>query len=86
MRFQGAVVREQGVTFVVIAVKSQVVDDHLQASSTINSLQPLFSGLPIILMAQDSFGRPIYYGRRDIARFLAGLPLSAIPWREYTVN
>ena len=26
------------------------------------------------------------YGRRDIARFLSGVPLSAIPWREYTIN
>jgi len=37
-------------------------------------------------MAQDYRGVPAYYGRKDISRFLANIPLHAIPWREYTYS
>lgn len=37
-------------------------------------------------MAQDSRGVPTYLGRRDIVKFLAKVPVQAIPWREYTLN
>jgi hypothetical protein len=40
----------------------------------------------VVLMAQDSCGTPTFYGRPDIARFLANVPVGAIPWSEYTVN
>jgi hypothetical protein len=39
--------------------------------------------MPIILMAQDPFGVPTYYGRKDIVAFLANLDVSQIPWQEY---
>jgi hypothetical protein len=39
-----------------------------------------------VLMAQDTSGRPTYYGRQDISRFLASVPMRAIPWREYALN
>ena len=85
MTFQGAVIREQGVAFAVVIVKKHIIDSSVEASQTIAAFQPLFPGLPVVLMAQDFRGTPIYYGRRDISRFLAGVPLSVIPWKEYTV-
>ncbi len=54
-------------------------------TQAIGAFQPTF-GVPVVLMAQDTSGRPTFYGRRDIARFLSNVPISAIPWREYTVN
>ncbi len=86
MTFQGAVIREQGQVFAVVIVKKHVVDNSSTAAETIRSFQPAFPGMPVVLMAQDSGGTPTYYGRRDIARFLASVPLRAIPWREYTLN
>lgn len=85
MRVQGAVIREQGQTFAVVVVKSHVVQNQSEASNAINAFSPAF-GVPIVLMAQDSRGRPTYYGRKDIARFLSNIPLSSIPWREYQIN
>lgn len=85
MRIQGAVIREQGQTFAVVIVKPHVVQNPTAAASAIQSFAPVF-GLPVVLMAQDSWGRPTYYGRQDIARFLSRVPLSAIPWREYIVS
>ena len=85
MRVQGAVVREQGQTFATVIVKPNVVQDRAAATDAIRSFTPVF-GVPIVLMAQDSKGRPTYYGRDDIARFLASVPLRAISWREYTIS
>ncbi len=85
MHIQGAVIREQGQTFAVVVVKPQVIQSSASAADAIRSFAPVF-GVPIVLMAQDSRGRPTFYGRPDIARFMASVPLHVVPWREYTVN
>ncbi len=86
MQLQGAVIREQGVTFAVVVVQRHVVEDRLRASQAVGQFGTVFPGMPVVLMAQDSRGAPTYYGRQDIARFMASVPLRAIPWRTYTVN
>ncbi len=86
MQFQGAVVKEQGVTFAIVVVKKYIVDSQSESQKAVTSFMPLFPGLPVVLMAQDSRGTPYYRGRQDIINFLARLHVSQIPWREYTVN
>jgi hypothetical protein len=86
MTIEGAVIREQGVEFAIVVVKQHVLDNRLEANDAIAAFRPVFGGLPIVLMAQDMRGRPTYYGRPDIARFLANVPVSRIPWHRYTVN
>ena len=86
MKFQGALIKEQGLTFAVIVVKKSVVDNRLNAQAAIQSFQSVFPGRPIVLMAQDSRGVPTYFGRPDISKFLARVPMSAIPWQEYTMS
>jgi hypothetical protein len=86
MTFQGAVIKEQRVTFAVVIVKKHVIDNRAEASRAIISFSSIFLGMPVVLMAQDSRGTPTYYGRQDIAKFMAGVPLHAVPWKEYTVN
>lgn len=86
MRFQGAVIKEQGQTFAVVVVKKSVLDNSLNSNAAIQSFQRFFPGIPIMLMAQDHRGIPSYRGRPDIAKFLSRIPLETIPWREYTVN
>lgn len=86
MKFQGAVIKEQGVTFAVVIVKKNVIDNRSAATGAVQSFQQLFPGIPVVLMAQDHRGRPTYYGRKDVSLFLSKVPLQAIPWREYTVS
>ncbi|OWQ98336.1 hypothetical protein [Sphingopyxis witflariensis] len=85
MRIQGAVIREQGQSFAIVIVKPHIVQSTSAAAAAIRSFIPVF-GVPVVLMAQDGRGRPTYYGRPDIARFLTSVPLRNIPWREYAVN
>lgn len=87
MQFQGAVIKEQGVTFAVVIVKPHVLNNHVEANQLIGSYQQsVFGSIPVILMAQDSRGIPTYYGRRDIADFMSRVSLHAIPWKEYTIG
>lgn len=86
MKIQGAVIKEQGVTFAIVIVKMHVLNSQFQREETTRSLSFLFPGMPIILMAQDSRGIPKYFGRRDIVKFLANLHISQITWKEYTFS
>ena len=85
MQIEGAIIKEQGVTFSVVIVKPYVLNSPSEQESIRQSLQNVFPS-PIILMAQDSRGVPTYQGRRDIVNFLAKLHISQIPWKKYTVN
>ncbi len=85
-QFEGAVIREQGVTFAVVIIRSSVIQNTVEAGQAIQSFQPAFPGMPVVLMAQDGRGRPTYYGRRDLSQFMANVPLRAVPWKRYTIN
>ena len=85
MKFQGAFLREQGVDFGVVVVKKRVIDNNHEAQKLSQQLQPLFNGCPVVLMAQNHKGTPTYFGRKDIARFMANVPIHTIPWKEYTI-
>jgi hypothetical protein len=84
MKFQGAVVKEQGITFAIVIVKPHVLDSA-DREEVRGSFASTFPGVPIILMAQNSRGTPTYHGKPDIVKFLASIDFRRIPWKEYTV-
>jgi hypothetical protein len=86
MTFEGAVVREQGVTFGIVIVKEYVLRDSNTANNLIAAYQPVLGVAPVVLMAQDSRGTPTYYGRKDIVDFLANIDFRRIPWQQYTYS
>lgn len=86
MQIEGAVIRDQGVSFAVVVVKPHVTSDTVRANAAVRDFGRFFPGLPVVLMSQASNGRPTWFGRRDIADRLAGVPLSAVPWKRYTFN
>jgi hypothetical protein len=86
MKIQGAVIKEQGVTFAILIVKSHVLTSHSDREKMQVSGQTFFPGVPIVLMAQDGRGIPKYWGRKDIVNFLASVHPSQIPWKKYTFN
>ena len=83
MKFKGAVICEQGRTFAVVAAKKDVIDDKAAADRMIAEFAPVFEGLPVILVYQDSMGRAAYYGEPDLSEILTRVTVRAIPMREY---
>lgn len=85
MKFQGALIKEQGVTFGIIVVKLSA----LQSPTTREQIQSfghrIFGAVPIVLAAEVSRGTVKYWGRKDIVAFLSKVPASLIPWKQYTV-
>jgi hypothetical protein len=77
-----AVVKEQGVRFVVVLVKQQAIQPA-NRDATQRSFSLLFPGDLIVLCAQNSSGVPTYYGRTDIVKFLANIDLRRLPWKKY---
>ena len=86
MQVHGAVIREQGQTFAVVKVKEYVVQNSSEANDAIDSFRGLFPGMPIVLAGQSSGGRFTYFGRQDMAQFLASISPSRIPWKVYTFS
>lgn len=86
MQIDGAVIKEQGVTFAIVVVKSHVLNNSVERERVRASCSDIFPGIPIILMAQDSRGIPTYQGRKDIVNFLANIHPSRIPWKRYTIT
>ncbi len=86
MTFEGALIREQNITFAVVIVKQHIIQSDSTARDAIAAFAPAFPGVPVVLMAQDSRGVPTYYGRRDIAQFMAKVPMHAVPWKRFTLS
>lgn len=86
MKLQGAIVKEQGVTFAIVIVKPSAMQTSHDSEKTREALRELFPDLPIVLASQDSRGSFVYQGRNDLVKFLASIVPSRIPWKEYTVS
>jgi hypothetical protein len=85
MNIDGAVIKEQGVTFGIVVVKSHVLNSGSERDAMVSLGRQSFGFIPIVLMTQDSRGVPTYWGRPDIVRFLANIHFSQIPWKRYTL-
>lgn len=85
MTFQGALIKEPGVTFAVVIVQRYVLVSLVKRNRVIDEFASVFGYVPVVLMANDSRGTPTYYGREDIVESLARMPLRVIPWKEYSL-
>lgn len=83
MKIQGAAISLAGVSFAVVAVSTDLMGNTGEADMAIESLQPTFGGVPVVLMAQQPDGSPRYYGDADLVKMLAGVPVEEMPWKEY---
>ena len=63
MKFNGAVILEQGINFAIVLVKKSVLSSNIETNKSRDFFQPYFSGSILVLAAQDSSGRFEYKGR-----------------------
>lgn len=87
MTIDAALVREQGVEFAVVTVRRGVLDQGSSERAAVAAeFSQAFGRVPVVLMAQDHKGVPIYWGRRDLVRFLSDVPFELLPWATYSIN
>lgn len=89
MNIDGAIIKEQGVTFAIVIVQQSAMANQSESGKTREAFQTKirdFSGIPLILASQDSHGAFSYQGRHDIVGFLASIDHSRIPWKRYSVS
>jgi len=85
MIINGAVIKEQGVTFAIISVKQHVTRYTVTTVNARQNFSYFFPNMPIILMSQNENGTPRYVGRKDIVDFLKTIRVDQIPWKEYKI-
>ena len=86
MKVQAAAISLQGADFAVVVVSEDLLKSPGEADMAIERFQPAFGGVPVLLMAQNDDGSPIYYGDQDLVRAMADIPIERMPWREYSVG
>lgn len=75
MQFQGALIREQGVTFGILLVQEHVMDSRTQQDEALTWATSFF-GAPAVLMSDRRYRT---CGRRDIVAFLSNCRSVANP-------
>ena len=83
MKIQAAVIKEQGIKFVVVAVNKSTLTIPSIKAQILNYCSSLFPNMPVILATQSSKGVPTYFGREDIVNFLVDKEFLKLPWKGY---
>lgn len=84
MKFNGALIKEQGVTFAIVLIKKSTFSNRSQSAQAMQFFTRYFN-VPIVLATKDSTGIIRYQGRRDLVNFLSKLHPSQIPWKTYYI-
>ena len=85
MQVDAALIRERGVEFAVVIVKSTALRGSSR-EAVARQLSRFWGDVPVVLMAQDGQGVPTYFGRSDLVKFIRNVPLASMPWRRWTVH
>ena len=85
MDVQAAAISLQNNNFVIVLVSMDMASNSGEADMAIDSLQPKFGGVPVILMAQRDDGSPVYYGDQGLVSALRDVPVDDMPWKSYSI-
>jgi len=86
MKVQAAAISLQDVNFAVVIVSQDLLKSPGEADMAIERFEPAFGGVPVLLMAQNEKGSPVYYGDQVLVGSMADIPIERMPWKEYSVG
>ena len=86
MNVQAAAISVGDVQFAVVVVSEDLVNSPGEADLAIGRFEPVFGGVPVILVAQNDKGSPVYYGDQGLVQSMADIPLEDMPWKQYSVG
>ena len=80
-------VEEQHLEFAIVSVQPYVMNGPLSHKNELVAAFTRELGAPAVLMSQDVRGELEFFGRLDLAQWLADniLDPSQLPWREFTL-
>ncbi|MBG4984746.1 hypothetical protein [Pseudomonas aeruginosa] len=81
--FQGAYFVVQGIPFASVLVRPSAISSQKAKEDAVAFFQPYFPSVPLVLAAQGSDGRVTFWGKDDLAKFLANNS-HAIQWCNYS--
>ncbi len=84
IKFRGALIKEQNLTFAVVEVSPSILDAGEPAvRKERERYEPVFRDIPIVLAARGADKRVRFLGRSDLVRYLMKAGWSRIPWKRY---
>jgi len=83
MKIKGAIIKEQNVKFAVVETITATLKSQSEMNNIKQKFSPLFGSIPVVFMARNAKGIPVYMGRKDIVDFLSNNDVNKIPWREF---
>jgi len=83
MKIKGAIIKEQGVKFAIVETTTETLKSQPDMNEIKQIFAPLFGGIPVVFMAKNAKGTPVFVGRQDIVNFLSNADIRKIPWREF---
>lgn len=84
MELKGALVKISENTFGIVEVKNAILKDDTIATSFIKKCSIVFPRVPIVLVAYNELGKPVYYGKKQIIQLLTNIHPRQIPWKIYS--
>jgi hypothetical protein len=85
MEVQAAAISLKDHKFVIVLVSMDMVTNSGEADMAIDTLEPKFGKVPVILMAQREDTSPVYYGDQDLVQALQDVPVEEMPWKTYAI-
>ena len=83
MKIKGAIIKEQNVKFAVVETTTATLKSKSDMNNIQHKFAPLFGNIPVVFMARNAKGIPVFIGRKDIVDFLSNNDVNKIPWREF---
>jgi hypothetical protein len=85
MEVQAAAISLNNQNFVIVLVGLEMVTNSGEADMAIDTLEPKFGKIPVILMGQREDSSPVYYGDQNLVEALRDVPVDEMPWKTYPV-
>ncbi|WP_459935051.1 hypothetical protein [Fundidesulfovibrio butyratiphilus] len=87
MRIQGTIIEEhEDGPFAVFVVTEEIMNDPAKRQAKLDALEPFFPEVPLVLLAPDAAGQPVFHGPQELVDTISDRPFFGFLWREYTLE
>ena len=83
MQFTGAILPFTPKEVLVIKIDQETLDDEDALKEQMQTLTKRFADKFVMLMGKDDYGRPLYFGNRQVADILIDKDDEKFPWKTY---